>query len=301
MPRSRARARTAGEARAGLSCTSSSSRVGPVSWALRSGLWPPACAVTPVGGCGAPTTSSSTPGFSASYWPSTSSRLASSAGSALTSSTSISPSVSMTISVEPIDTWSPTSPASSSTVPDTGDSISTVALSVIISAICWSSSTVSPTLTCQATTSASEMPSPISGRRNSKRAISGVLHDILERLADADGAGEIGPFEAVGVRRVETGDALDRRLQRIEATLLDQRRQLGAEARCLGRFVDDHATAGLLHRFLDRVDIERQKRAQIDDLGIDARFLDHRAADMHHRAISEDGQRLTGADDVRLA
>ena len=75
-----------------------------------------------------------------------------------------SPSVSITTSVEPIGTWSPTSPASSTTVPDTGDSISTVALSVIMSAMRWSSSTRSPTLTCQATISASAMPSPISGR-----------------------------------------------------------------------------------------------------------------------------------------
>ena len=49
------------------------------------------------------------------------------------------------------------------TLPATGDCISTVALSVIMSASCWSSSTVSPTLTCQATISASAMPSPMSG------------------------------------------------------------------------------------------------------------------------------------------
>ena len=56
--------------------------------------------------------------------------------------------------------------------PRPGDSISTVALSVIMSAICWSSSIVSPTLTCQATISASAMPSPMSGSLNSYFAIS---------------------------------------------------------------------------------------------------------------------------------
>ncbi len=54
------------------------------------------------------------------------------------------------------------------TLPATGLSISTVALSVIMSASCWSSAIVSPTLTCQATISASAMPSPMSGSLNSK-------------------------------------------------------------------------------------------------------------------------------------
>ena len=54
----------------------------------------------------------------------------------------------------------------SSPCPRPGDSISTVALSVIMSASCWSSSTLSPTLTCQATISASAMPSPMSGSLN---------------------------------------------------------------------------------------------------------------------------------------
>ena len=51
------------------------------------------------------------------------------------------PSVSITASTEPIGIWSPTSPASLITLPATGLSISTVALSVIMSASCWSSST----------------------------------------------------------------------------------------------------------------------------------------------------------------
>jgi hypothetical protein len=49
------------------------------------------------------------------------------------------------------------------TKPETGEVISTVALSVITSTIGWSSSTVSPTLTRQATISASAVPSPTSG------------------------------------------------------------------------------------------------------------------------------------------
>ena len=53
------------------------------------------------------------------------------AGSAATSSP---PSVSNTTRVDPIAIWSPTAPAISITLPETGAAISTVALSVIMSA-----------------------------------------------------------------------------------------------------------------------------------------------------------------------
>ena len=111
----------------------------------------------------------------------------------------------------------------STTLPATGDSISTVALSVIMSASCWSSSTRSPTLTCQATISASAMPSPMSGSLNSKVAISppSLSRARLEPLR----AGEIGPFIGVRIGRVPAGDALDRRFEMIEAALLDQARR----------------------------------------------------------------------------
>jgi hypothetical protein len=47
--------------------------------------------------------------------------------------------------------------------PETGEGISTVALSVITSASTWSSWTSSPTLMCHSTSSTSAMPSPMSG------------------------------------------------------------------------------------------------------------------------------------------
>ena len=121
--------------------------------------------------------------------------------------------------------------------------------------------------------------------------------NVLERLADPDGAGEIGPFQAMRIRRVEAGDALDRRLEMVEAAFLDQRRQLRAEAAGPRRFMDDHAAPGLLDRCLDRLDIERHQRPQIDDLGIDPRVGDHRGADMDHRAIAQDRQRLARPHD----
>jgi hypothetical protein len=69
----------------------------------------------------------------------------------------------MRISSEPTAITWPTVPPRASTVPATADGISTVALSVITSASNWSTVTISPTFTCQATNSTSAMPSPISG------------------------------------------------------------------------------------------------------------------------------------------
>ncbi len=64
---------------------------------------------------------------------------------------------------DPTGRLSPTAPPSPTTVPDTGDGISTVAFSVITSTSGSSSRIISPGLTCQATISASVMPSPMSG------------------------------------------------------------------------------------------------------------------------------------------
>ena len=124
---------------------------------------------------------------------------------------------------------------------------------------------------------------------------------LLERILEPDRAGEIDPFVGVRVGRVPAGDAHDRRLEMVEAALLDQRGQFGAEARGAGRFLDDQAAAGLLHRFLDRLDVERDQGAQVDDLGVDAIFLDRGERDMDHRAVGQHGQRLARADDRRLA
>ena len=71
--------------------------------------------------------------------------------------------MSNTIRSAPTGTMSPGAPVCDSTRPVTGDGNSTAAFSVMTSAMTWSSVTKSPTLTCQATTSASTVPSPRSG------------------------------------------------------------------------------------------------------------------------------------------
>jgi len=76
------------------------------------------------------------------------------------------PSTSNTTKSEPVGRFSPFAPCSSSTVPVTGEVISTVALSVIMSTSGSSSRIVPPTATCQSPISASATPSPTSGSRN---------------------------------------------------------------------------------------------------------------------------------------
>ena len=74
---------------------------------------------------------------------------------------------SITTSTSPTWTMSPTAAPWRVTVPVTGDGISTLDLSVMISTKGWLRSTRSPSATSQVTTSASCRPSPMSGRRNS--------------------------------------------------------------------------------------------------------------------------------------
>ena len=122
-----------------------------------------------------------------------------------------------------------------------------------------------------------------------------------ERAPDARWPGEIVPFLRMRVGRVPAGDAQDRRLERIEAALRHLRGEFRAEARGQGRFMHDDAAPGFVHRRLDGVDVERQQRAQIDDLRVDPGLLGRRLRNMDHRAIAEDGYALALAPDRGLA
>src|ERR1700691_4134011 len=160
--------------------------------------------------------------------------------------------------------------------------------------------TRSPTLTAHSTISASATPSPTSGILIERTPISG-LHSLDERAADALGTGEIVPFLRMRIGRIPAGDALDRRLERIEAALRHLGGEFGAEARGQRRLMHDHAAASLLDRRLDRVDIKWKQRAEIDDLGIDPGLLRRRLRDMDHRAIAQHGDPLPLAPDRSLA
>ena len=76
------------------------------------------------------------------------------------------------------------------------------------------------------------------------------------------------------IRCVPSRDALDRALERPEAAFLHEGGELSPEASEARGLVQDDATSGPRHGCCDRFNIERHDRAKIDELGIDAAFLD---------------------------
>ena len=81
------------------------------------------------------------------------------------------------------------------------------------------------------------------------------------------------------IRCVPAGDAFDRRFEVIEAALLHQRDKLRAKAAGFRRFVDNQAAARLLDRLLDRLDVERDEGAEVDDFGVNSALLDRSERD----------------------
>src|SRR5690242_5916001 len=196
-------------------------------------------------------------------------------------------STSRTKSSVPTRILSPGAPVIARTRPARGEGISTVTLSVMTSTSGSSSATVAPTATCQPTTSASATPSPTSGSLNTKRPMS-VLHRLAESLRDAPRTGEVVPLQRMRVGRVPAGDPDDGRLEAVEAVLLDERRELGTVPAGAGGLMDDHAASGLGDRGHDRVDVDRDQRAKVDDLGVHAALGHGCHRDMHHGPIGQD-------------
>ncbi len=60
-----------------------------------------------------------------------------------------------------------------------------------------------------------------------------------------------------------------------------------------------HATAGLLHRLDDGVQVQGPQAAQVDDLGVDAGFLGRHLRHIDGGAVGEDGHVLARAGDGR--
>ena len=107
------------------------------------------------------------------------------------------------------------------------------------------------------------------------------LHDPLQSRTHPGRAGEVGPLLGMGIRRIPAGNALDWRFQVVEAVLLNQCDQLGAKSAGAGGFVHDNATAGLLYRGDDGVQVQRPEAAQVDDFRIDAGFFGGHLGDIH--------------------
>src|SRR5436190_2492726 len=205
---------------------------------------------------------------------------------AATTSSLPSPATSRRTSSAPTATTPPTSAPSATTVPATGDGISTVALSVMTAARSWSSNTDWPTSTCHSTSSASATPSPTSGSLMMRIPISG-LHHGLECPADPGRPREIVPFLGVRIGRVPAGDAHHGCLEMVEAILLHQRTELGAEPRGQRRLMDDDASSRLLDGGGNRLEVVRNERAQIDDLRVDAGLPGSGFGNEDHGAVGE--------------
>ena len=87
-----------------------------------------------------------------------------------------------------------------------------------------------------------------------------------------NGAGKIGPFETVRVGGVKASRAFDRGFEMVKAAFLHQCGDSSApkpEVRVASWTMTQRPV--FFTRGLDRLDVERQQRTQIDDFGVDAR------------------------------
>ena len=87
----------------------------------------------------------------------------------------------------------------------------------------------------------------------------------------------------------------------IETAFGDQRGKLRPETARAGRLMHDQAATGAFDRGFDRFDVERDQRAQVEDVGFDTLLAAHRLDHMNHRAIGEDGQPVAFGNLPRLA
>src|SRR5262245_34567050 len=206
----------------------------------------------------------------------------------------------------PTLTRSPLAPNIRAIVPLHGDGTSTTALSVSTETSGWLATTWSPSLTNQATISASSRPSPRSGNVNWRIAASRVSTERAG-LAHCGGDARNGRHVLLLEPRkrhdgVVAGDAGDRRQQRQEAALGHEGSNLGAEPAGARRLVHDHATSGLGDRCQHGFLVVRFQRGEVDHLGADAvggELVGSRQRFLHHCAPTDERDVATLAQDER--
>src|SRR5438093_1939506 len=101
-------------------------------------------------------------------------------------------------------------------------------------------------------------------------------------------------FERAGVGHgdVGPGDALDRRVQLIECVFIDTHRNLGSGSEWLPLFLDHHCPMRARDRLHDGRRVERSQAPHVDDLGLDAlcgELFRRRQGRKHHPAVGDDG------------
>src|SRR5262249_23819377 len=202
---------------------------------------------------------------------------------------------------EPTSTVEPSSWKIRVTLPAHFAGISTAALAVSTSTIGWFSVMMSPSATSQRRISPSVNPSPRSGSGNSfTRDMPSPTHRAVDGVEHAVQARQVLLFDPRGrVRDVVPGDPQDRSLEGVEALLGHASRDLGADTAVARGLVDDDEPAGTTYRVVDRSQVERRNRPQVDHLEL-APLLTGRGGGVErgldHRSIRDNGRVRAWAD-----
>src|SRR5262245_26008787 len=154
--------------------------------------------------------------------------------------------------------------------PESGASTVMFALSLSISTIGSPLATSSPSDRSHWRTVPSSIVSLSLGMRNS--AISPPHDEGPHRRRDVRRARQRRLLEVLGVRHRDVGavHAPDRRVQPVEAGLVDVRGEVGRHAALGPALVDDHGPAGRPHALRQALEVERAQRAWVDHVALDA-------------------------------
>src|SRR6266498_5191129 len=173
-----------------------------------------------------------------------------------------------------------------------------MALSVSISTKFWSSLTKAPSWTSHLTISASAMPSPMSGRRNSLAMplLCKAGLEIHHSINCVNYSADVGQIELLqfGQRRdgVKAGHSFDRSFEIDQRHFIDASDNFCTDAAASWRLVNDHGSLRFFNRINERVTIQRRQGAQVDDFRADSFGRDQFGGlerDMQHRAPCDQG------------
>src|SRR5262245_15163757 len=219
---------------------------------------------------------------------------------AFASSTSLptsSPALPMIAIGVPTGTEAPSAIRRLSSTPSSNASKSITALSVSTSASTSPGETLSPSFFRHFCSTPIFIVSDSCGMSRIWATGGGLLFDVEKLLSSRDGAGHVGDallLQVVVVRHGHVGarDALDRRVQVVEAAAPDAVCDLSADAVERPPFLQDQAALCLRHRLDEQLFIQRPDRPRVDDLRLDAlgRQRFRRAQrDLHHLRPADDG------------
>src|SRR6478735_4376924 len=168
------------------------------------------------------------------------------------------------------------------------------------------SSTCSPALTRISVSSASETATETRGMRMTKSATGARRVKRPHRRLDDPGSRrvELCLQRRGGGSRHESGThPFDRRRELAETLGLKSGDDFRTGTGELDRVVHDHRPPGTTYRFDDGLDVQRDERAKIDDLGIDALVLQEtrgRQRLEHAASVADEGDVGAGPLDIGL-